>query len=148
MNLVPCRLCRGRSECCSARYQTLPGINPKYVRPSHSPQAALKAVLGPDVSQQGSAVEFDRLRFDFNLPQAMTVRRPASQGPASDCLALGFRVCLNPKDGKDSPVPALVRNDGAVLRAEQQGCQLGGKGYACGFTPKTLKHEFLYNPKT
>ena len=42
---------------------------------THLLQAALKAVLGPDVSQQGSLVDFDRLRFDFNLPQAMTVRR-------------------------------------------------------------------------
>ena len=41
---------------------------------THLLQAALKAVLGPDVSQQGSLVEFDRLRFDFNLPQGMTVR--------------------------------------------------------------------------
>ena len=41
---------------------------------THLLQAALKAVLGPDVGQQGSLVEFDRLRFDFNLPQGMTVR--------------------------------------------------------------------------
>ncbi len=40
---------------------------------THLLQAALKAVLGPDVGQQGSLVEFDRLRFDFNLPQGMTV---------------------------------------------------------------------------
>ena len=42
---------------------------------THLLQAALKALLGPDVGQQGSLVEFDRLRFDFNLPQGMTVRR-------------------------------------------------------------------------
>ena len=42
---------------------------------THLLQAALKQVLGPDVGQQGSLVGFDRLRFDFNLPQGMTVRR-------------------------------------------------------------------------
>lgn len=35
-------------------------------------QAALKEELGPDIAQQGSAVDFERLRFDFNLPRGMT----------------------------------------------------------------------------
>ena len=40
---------------------------------THLLQAALKKVLPNDVAQQGSAVTFDSLRFDFNLDRPMKV---------------------------------------------------------------------------
>ncbi|EFJ50164.1 hypothetical protein VOLCADRAFT_89008 [Volvox carteri f. nagariensis] len=39
---------------------------------THLLQSALKIVLGPDTCQQGSLVNFQRLRFDFNLARAMS----------------------------------------------------------------------------
>jgi alanyl-tRNA synthetase len=39
---------------------------------THLLQAALKKLVDPDISQAGSLVAFDRLRFDFNCPRALT----------------------------------------------------------------------------
>ena len=39
---------------------------------THLLQAALKKIVDEGVSQAGSLVNFDRLRFDFNCPRAMT----------------------------------------------------------------------------
>jgi alanyl-tRNA synthetase len=39
---------------------------------THLLQAALKAIVDPSISQAGSLVSFDRLRFDFNCPRAIT----------------------------------------------------------------------------
>jgi alanyl-tRNA synthetase len=39
---------------------------------THLLQAALKEVVDPDISQAGSLVDFDRLRFDFNCPRPLT----------------------------------------------------------------------------
>lgn len=39
---------------------------------THLLQSALKRVLGADTCQQGSSVEFERLRFDFNAPKGLT----------------------------------------------------------------------------
>jgi len=39
---------------------------------THLLQAALKAIVDPSISQAGSLVSFDRLRFDFNCPRSVT----------------------------------------------------------------------------
>ncbi|WP_008311001.1 alanine--tRNA ligase [Leptolyngbya sp. PCC 6406] len=39
---------------------------------THLLQAALKKRVSDDISQAGSLVDFDRLRFDFNCPRALT----------------------------------------------------------------------------
>jgi alanyl-tRNA synthetase len=39
---------------------------------THLLQAALKALVDESISQAGSLVSFDRLRFDFNCPRALT----------------------------------------------------------------------------
>jgi alanyl-tRNA synthetase len=39
---------------------------------THLLQAALKEVVDPEISQAGSLVAFDRLRFDFNCPRSLT----------------------------------------------------------------------------
>jgi alanyl-tRNA synthetase len=39
---------------------------------THLLQAALKLVMDPDIRQAGSLVDFDRLRFDFHCPRAVT----------------------------------------------------------------------------
>ncbi|HIK33812.1 MAG TPA: alanine--tRNA ligase [Oscillatoriales cyanobacterium M59_W2019_021] len=39
---------------------------------THLLQAALKLIVDDSVSQAGSLVDFDRLRFDFNCPRALT----------------------------------------------------------------------------
>jgi alanyl-tRNA synthetase len=39
---------------------------------THLLQAALKQIIDDSVSQAGSLVDFDRLRFDFNCPRALT----------------------------------------------------------------------------
>ena len=39
---------------------------------THLLQAALKQVVDPGIGQAGSLVDFDRLRFDFHCPRAVT----------------------------------------------------------------------------
>ncbi len=40
---------------------------------THLLQAALRKIVDPGISQAGSLVDFDRLRFDFNLSRAVTI---------------------------------------------------------------------------
>ena len=42
---------------------------------THLLQAALKQVVDPGIGQAGSLVDFDRLRFDFHAPQAVTTEQ-------------------------------------------------------------------------
>lgn len=44
----------------------------KYHTATHLLNAALKAVLSPDVNQKGSNINDERMRFDFNFPRPMT----------------------------------------------------------------------------
>ena len=44
----------------------------KYHTATHLLNAALKAVLSPDVNQKGSNITDERMRFDFNFSRAMT----------------------------------------------------------------------------
>jgi alanyl-tRNA synthetase len=41
---------------------------------THLLQAALKQIVDPEISQAGSLVDFDRLRFDFNCPRPLTAK--------------------------------------------------------------------------
>jgi alanyl-tRNA synthetase len=45
---------------------------------THLLQAALKQVVDPEISQAGSLVDFDRLRFDFNCPRPLTTKEVQS----------------------------------------------------------------------
>ena len=63
---------------------------------THLLQSALKAVIGDDVSQAGSLVNFDRLRFDFNSPRAPTAEELVKietlvNGWVGDAVALDAR---------------------------------------------------------
>ena len=42
---------------------------------THLLQAALKQVVDPGIGQAGSLVDFDRLRFDFHCPKAVTAEQ-------------------------------------------------------------------------
>jgi alanyl-tRNA synthetase len=61
----------------------------RWVRANHTAthllQAALKKVLGDDVSQQGSLVHHDGFRFDFSLPRPMTLEEIAGTEALLNC---------------------------------------------------------------
>ena len=72
-------------------------------------QAALKQVLGNDISQAGSLVDFERLRFDFNSPAAPTPVQLARV----EQLVNG--ACLLRRDGRQ--YSSRMRADGPAPRA-------------------------------
>ncbi|CAI5502845.1 unnamed protein product, partial [Closterium sp. Naga37s-1] len=60
---------------------------------THLLQAALREQLGPDVAQAGSLVAFDRLRFDFHFPRAVTpVELTAVEARVNKWIAAGAAV--------------------------------------------------------
>ena len=65
----------------------------RYHTATHLLNAALKAVLSPDVNQKGSNITDERMRFDFNFPRAMT---PEEVKAVEDLV--------NQKIGEDIPV--------------------------------------------
>ncbi len=92
---------------------------------THLVHAALKRVLGPHISQKGSLVAPDRLRFDFSHPKALTpgelervetdVNRVIRQNtdvatrlmPTRDAIAAGAEALFGEKYGDEVRVLAM-----------------------------------------
>ncbi|KAI8465029.1 MAG: tRNA synthetases class II (A)-domain-containing protein [Monoraphidium minutum] len=67
---------------------------------THLLQSALKAVLGPDTCQQGSLVNAERLRFDFNLGRPMA----AAEVAQVEALVNGWVADATPSVTKVMPL--------------------------------------------
>lgn len=50
-------------------------ISTKYHTATHLLLAALREILGPDIYQKGSNITAERMRFDFNYPQKLTMEQ-------------------------------------------------------------------------
>ncbi len=74
---------------------------------THLLNAALKAVLSPDVNQKGSNITPERLRFDFNFPRPMTEEEIAK-----------VEALVNEKIGENIPV---VFEEMPYERAREEG---------------------------
>ena len=74
---------------------------------THLLNAALKAVLSPDVNQKGSNITPERLRFDFNFPRPMTAEEIAE-----------VEALVNEKIGENIPV---VFEEMPYERAREEG---------------------------
>jgi alanyl-tRNA synthetase len=105
---------------------------------THLLNAALKHVLGPHISQKGSLVAPDRLRFDFSHPKAMTaeeiarveedVNRVVAQNedvqtrvmPTNDAIAAGAVAMFGEKYGEEVRVLTMgvVGDKGAPFSVE------------------------------
>ncbi len=110
------------------------------VRANHSAthllHAALRKTLGPHVTQKGSLVAEDRLRFDFSHPEALTPAQLASveadvnaqiRGNVEvttrlmspeDAIAAGAMALFGEKYGEEVRVLSMGRHDDAVYSVE------------------------------
>ncbi|MFM7229257.1 MAG: alanine--tRNA ligase [Cyanobacteriota bacterium] len=62
---------------------------------THLLQAALKQVVDPGIGQAGSLVDFDRLRFDFHCPRAVTPAELAQiEGLINGWISEGHRLAV------------------------------------------------------
>ena len=103
---------------------------------THLLHAALKHVLGPHVSQKGSLVAPDRLRFDFSHPKAVTpeellrietdvnaiIRQNSDTStrlmPTADAIAAGAEALFGEKYGDEVRVLTMGEGDGKAYSVE------------------------------
>jgi len=103
---------------------------------THLLHAALKHVLGPHVSQKGSLVAPDRLRFDFSHPKAVTpeellrietqvnavIRQNSDTStrlmPTVDAIAAGAEALFGEKYGDEVRVLTMGEGDGKAYSVE------------------------------
>ncbi|HEX4157028.1 MAG TPA: alanine--tRNA ligase [Rhizomicrobium sp.] len=103
---------------------------------THLLHAALKHVLGPHVSQKGSLVAPDRLRFDFSHPKAVTpeellriendvntiIRQNSDTStrlmPTTDAIAAGAEALFGEKYGDEVRVLTMGEGDGKAYSVE------------------------------
>lgn len=96
---------------------------------THLLQAALKEVLGSDVSQAGSLVDFNRLRFDFNLPRAMTdVEILTVENLVNEWIGMGVSLIA------EEMALAAAREKGAIaMFGEKYGDRVSIRIYATSY---------------
>src|SRR5579871_5472503 len=103
---------------------------------THLLHAALKHVLGPHVSQKGSLVAPDRLRFDFSHPKAVTpeellrienevnaiIRQNSDTStrlmPTADAIAAGAEALFGEKYGDEVRVLTMGEGDSKAYSVE------------------------------
>ncbi len=103
---------------------------------THLLHAALKHVLGPHVSQKGSLVAPDRLRFDFSHPKALTpnellriendvnavIRQNSDTStrlmPTADAIAAGAEALFGEKYGDEVRVLTMGEGDNKAYSVE------------------------------
>ena len=84
---------------------------------THLLQSALKLVVGEDVSQAGSLVTFDRLRFDFNAPRAPT----SDELTAIESLVNGWVGDAVALDAREMPIADAKAKGATAMFGEKYG---------------------------